>query len=341
MGPSRSTASHASVAYLRIPDFAQHGVAEEAQLKERLEHVIATALPVLNAQEWIVIDASEGLAVVILANPRGALKFAWRALAETDITPAIGIAHGPVRVAQGQPPVLYGDALLAAEGTARATARGEVLITRDYRDALTRSRPMMRRLLPRAGTAIDDQGRAFEIYRADHPVAMKRQKSFFTMALLIAAGIVTAAIAIRANRAPPPPPVVVAPPPPPVVQALPEPVPGAVVFEIKPSGEVYVDGTLKGKTPPLKKIQVPPGTHQVEVRSGRFKPLVVELAVGPGEEFAVEHNFVARTPPKAPVKTPAKIVPPKPAAKPTPGAPPKAPAEDKSLWDRFVDWFKG
>jgi hypothetical protein len=339
MHPARSTASHASVAYLRIPDFAQHGVAEEAQLKEQLERVIAAALPAMNAQEWIVIDASEGLAVVILANPRGALKFAWRALGDPEIRPAIGIAHGPVRVAQGTPPVLYGDALLAAEGTARATARGEVLITRDYRDALTRSRPMMRRLLPRAGTAIDDQGRAFEIFRADHAVCMKRQKAFLTMAALIAAGIVTAAIAIRANRSPPPPPPVVVVPPPPVVQPPPEPAPGAVVFEIRPSGEVYVDGALKGKTPPLKKIQVPPGSHQIEVRSGKFKPLVVELAVGPGEEFAVEHNFVARTPPKAPVKTPAKAPPAKP--KPAPAAPPKAPAEEKSFWDRFVDWFKG
>ena len=338
MVPSRSTASHATVAYLRIPDFAQHGVAEEAQLKERLERLIATALPALNAQEWIVIDASEGLAVVILANPRGALKFAWRALGEAEITPAIGIAHGPVRVAQGQPPVLYGDALLAAEGTARATARGEVLVTRDYRDALTRSRPMMRRLLPRAGTAIDDQGRAFEIYRADHPVALKRQKSFFTMALLIAAGIVTAAIAIRASRAPPPPPVVVAPPPPPVVQAPPEPVPGAVVFEIKPSGEVYVDGTLKGKTPPLKKIQVPPGDHTIEVRSGTFKPMVTELTVGQGEEFEVTHNFVVKAPPKAPVKTKAAPPKPRPQAKP---AQPREPPPEKGFWDRFKEWLKG
>jgi len=82
MPAPRSTASHASVAFLRIPDFAQHAVAEQAQLKERLEKAVTAALPVLRADEWIVLDTSEGLAVVILANPRGALRFAWRAGAD-------------------------------------------------------------------------------------------------------------------------------------------------------------------------------------------------------------------------------------------------------------------
>src|SRR5258708_33621772 len=99
MSPARSSASHASVAYLRIPDFAQHGVAEEAHLKERLEKGVAAALAVLRLHEWIVLDASEGLAVVVLANPRGALRFAWRIGADPELAPAIGLPHGPVRAA--------------------------------------------------------------------------------------------------------------------------------------------------------------------------------------------------------------------------------------------------
>ena len=329
MAHARSTASHASVAYLRIPDFAQHGVAEEAQLKEKLEKVVAAALPALRAHEWIVLDASEGLAVVILANPRGALRFAWRASADSELGPAIGLAHGPIRVAQGQPPVLYGDALLAAEGTARTTSRGEVMATRDFRDALTRARPEMRRLLARSGTAIDDQGRAFEIFRADRVTFAKRRRAFFSVAALVAVGLIAGGVVYRATRPPPPP-----PPAPPAPPPAPEPLPGAVTFEVKPEGEVFIDGLSKGKSPPLKKIQLPAGNHTVEVRNAKFKPLVVELAVGPGEELAVEHNFVAPTPPKVV----PKAVPKKAPVKPTPQTPPK---EDKGVWQRFVDWFKG
>jgi hypothetical protein len=63
--------------------------------------------------------------------------------------------------------------------------------------------------------------------------------------------------------------------------------------------------------------------------------MVSELAVGPGEEFAVTHDFVVKQPPKAPVKTPAK---PRPQMQPK--QQPKAPQE-KGVWDRFTDWIKG
>jgi hypothetical protein len=59
--------------------------------------------------------------------------------------------------------------------------------------------------------------------------------------------------------------------------------------------------------------------------------MTVDLAIGPGEEFAVQHTFV--TPPPA---RPAA----KPAPKPSAKAPAKAPAKEKSLWERFVDLFK-
>lgn len=326
MSPPRSTASHASVAFLRIPDFAQLPVADQAGLKEQLEKVVAAALPVLRANEWMVLEGTEGLAVVVLANPRGALRFAWRASADRDVAPAIGLAHGPVRVAQGHPPMLYGDALLAAEGAARSTSAGGVSASRDFRDALARSHPGMRRLLARVGSAVDDQGRAYEIFRADRGTCVRRRRIFLAAASLIAIGIVSAGLAIRANRPPPPPPP--APPP------APEPLPGAVTFEIKPEGEVFIDGAFKGKSPPLKKIQLPSGDHTIEVRNGNFKPLTVELTVGPGEELAVQHAFVAPTAPKAPVVKAA----PKAPVKPKPKA---APPEEKSAWQRFVDWFKG
>jgi hypothetical protein len=308
-------------------------VAEEADLKERLEKVVAGALPVLRADEYIVLDAPEGLAVVVLANPRGALQFAWRAGLDRDVEPAIGLAHGPVRVAQGQPPVIYGDALIAAEGAAKATNPGRISASRDFRDALSRVHPGMRRLLPRSGSAVDDQGRAHEIFRADERTATKRRRFFFATVLVLAIAIVGAGYVVKVTRPPPPPPPVVTPTP------AAEPIPGAVTFDIKPEGEIWVDGALKGKSPPLKKIQVAPGNHTIEVRNGAFKSMTAELTVGQGEEFAVEHNFIARAPPKAPVKSATKTLPPRPrpqAQARRAGAP-----EEKGFWDRFVDWFKG
>jgi hypothetical protein len=80
----------------------------------------------------------------------------------------------------------------------------------------------------------------------------------------------------------------------------------------------------------LKRVQLAAGRHTIEIRNGELKPLVTELAIGPKEELAVQHTFVIPTPPKAP--------PPKPAAKPK--APRPAPQQEKSIWQRFLDWFR-
>jgi hypothetical protein len=216
--------------------------------------------------------------------------------------------------------VVYGDALITAEAVARATESGGVSASRDFRDAITRSHPGMRRLLARIGSAIDAHERAHEMFRADQSWVAARRRSFYAIAGFTAALVLAVGVGIRANRPPPPPP-----------PAPPEPSPGAVTFEIKPQGEIYIDGALKGVSPPLKRIQLPAGKHVIEVRSGTLKPLVVELSIGPGEEFAVQHVFGA---------------PPVPVAKrtPNPAAKPRAQQQQKqqkSFWDRITDWFNG
>lgn len=67
--------------------------------------------------------------------------------------------------------------------------------------------------------------------------------------------------------------------------------PAVVQLDIKPSGEVFVDGEPKGTAPPLVKLWIAPGAHTIEVRHGRFKPLKLDVQLRPGEELAIAHNF--------------------------------------------------
>jgi hypothetical protein len=60
--------------------------------------------------------------------------------------------------------------------------------------------------------------------------------------------------------------------------------------------------------------------------------VVVELVIGSGEEFAVQHAFGVPAPP-AVKRTP------NPAAKPRPQKQQQKP--EKSFWDRISDWFNG
>jgi hypothetical protein len=298
MSPTRSTAAHASVAYFRIHGFSQQAVAEQARLKTRLEETLGAALPRLNANERIVLEAPEGIAVIVLANPPGALRLAWRVGADPALPLAVGLAHGAVRVAQGAQSAIYGDALATAEAMSRAATAGGACASRDFREALARSAPSLARQLAHAGSALDAQDRAIEMFRADRESCARRRRRFFAVAGGVAAGIVALGIAVRLAAPPPRPGTVAsssptvpatapAPPPAPIVPDR----PATVTFDIRPAGEIYVNGALKGKSPPLKKIQLPAGTHQIEIRSGKHKPLATELVVAEGEELAVQHSF--------------------------------------------------
>jgi hypothetical protein len=86
--------------------------------------------------------------------------------------------------------------------------------------------------------------------------------------------------------------------------------PAVVVLNIRPSGEVFVDGERKGVSPPLVQLSLPPGPHAIEVRSGRSQPLRLQLHLQPGEQMQVSHVFPA---PPAPRRPPA----PRPKPKPT------------------------
>jgi len=328
MPASRSTASHASVVFLRIEDFAEQLIAEQARLKGWLEEKVAAALQLLAPNERIVLDAPAGLAVVVLADPQGALRFAWRLAAEREIEFSVGLAHGPVRIAPGTIQVMYGDALIAAEAVARATGPGGVSASREFRDALARSQPGMRRLMAPSGSAIDAHDRAREMFSADERVVESRRRIFLGVAAVVATFILAGGVTIRLNRKPPPPPPKPVPPP--------EPALGAVTFDVKPEGEVYVDGVLKGTSPPLTRIQLPAGKHVVEIRRGDLKPMTVDLAIGPGEELAVSHTFVVPPPPKP---SPPKSQPAKPRPQPRPHQKQQQ-QEEKSWWQRFLDSFK-
>jgi len=65
----------------------------------------------------------------------------------------------------------------------------------------------------------------------------------------------------------------------------------AVSLAISPWGEIYVDGKKQGVSPPLREIEVKPGTHKVEVRNTTFPPHVETVDVQPGSRIKIRHKF--------------------------------------------------
>ncbi|HKA39735.1 MAG TPA: hypothetical protein VKD25_08200 [Burkholderiales bacterium] len=323
----------ASVVVMRIAEFLRKPVAEQVRLKERLDGLVTFAIRPLPAGARVVLDAPEGIAIVVLGGPAAALDLAKRAqFVAEGLRLSIGVNHGPVMSALDalRGPGLVGDGLNTAVTLANAAKPGRFVASRSFREALMTSDPRRAEELGEAGTYTDAQLRAHELFALDWRPGFVRHLRLLVLGILTVAAIVAMGFAARFTRQ------ALEPPPPP-----PPPKPALIHLEIKPRGDVYIDGVLRGASPPLMEIEVDPGPHVIEVRNKPSPPLRLELTVGSGDEMTIRHSFVAPAPavkPTPPKKKPEAKKPepkaaPAPKPKPKPAEKPKEKPKEKTFGD--------
>jgi hypothetical protein len=322
----------ASVVVMRIAEFIRKPVAEQARLKERLDALVTFAIRPLPAGARVVLDAPEGIAIVVLGGPGVALELAKRAqFVAEGLRLSIGVNHGPVMSALDslRGPGLVGDGLTAAVTLSNAARPGRFVASRAFREALKASDPRRVQELGAAGTYTDPQLRAHELFALDWRPGFVRRLRLLALGVLTIAAIVAMGFAARFTRQ------ALEPPPPP-----PPPKPALIHLEIKPRGDVYIDGVLRGASPPLTEIEVDPGPHVIEVRNNPSPPLRLELTVGSGDEMTIRHAFViakpsAKSPPakSAPPKKKPETKKPEAKAQPKPKPKPAEKPKDKTFGD--------
>ena len=64
-----------------------------------------------------------------------------------------------------------------------------------------------------------------------------------------------------------------------------------MTFKVSPGGQVFVNGKLQGSIPALKRLELYPGRHTVEVRYGKFPPYKRVVDLQPGQQLVVQHEF--------------------------------------------------
>ena len=67
--------------------------------------------------------------------------------------------------------------------------------------------------------------------------------------------------------------------------------PGRIELAVAPWGEVVVDGRSRGLSPPLRVLELPAGTHTVEIRNSTFPAHVAKVEVKSGEAVKIQHRF--------------------------------------------------
>ena len=66
---------------------------------------------------------------------------------------------------------------------------------------------------------------------------------------------------------------------------------GRLELAVAPWGEVVVDGKKRGISPPLRVLDLPAGTHTVEIRNSTFPAHVSRVEVKAGEAVKIQHRF--------------------------------------------------
>lgn len=271
------TPSHVSVIVLKLQEFTRRPVADQTRLKAQIEALVALAIQLLPAADRIVLDAPDGVAVVVLGTPKDALDLAERAqAAAADLPVCIGVNHGPVKPAADtlRGFGLVGDGLAASMTLANVATPGRILASRPFHEALQAYAPGRAVDLSSAGAFTDLSVRTYELFTLDRQAAPARRRRLIALGTLSVIGILGLGFAARGLR-----------------HAIMSP--AILEFNITPRGDVFIDGVLKGKTPPLQRLEIRPGRHSIEVRNSPYPPLTLEVNVASAEEMRITHSFTA------------------------------------------------
>ena len=198
---STSASVYASVVLLKVHEFARRPVTEQARLRGQLEAVVAVTAAELAPSSRIVLDASDGAAIVVLGDAPGALRLAERALSATaaGLPLSAGINHGAVRLAgdgKGDEG-LVGDGIAVAANVAEFAAPSCLLISRSFRDALADAAPGLEGSMLTAGTFTDPGLREHELFAPDHFAARRRHRRYVALAAAAAIGLLGAGVGAR------------------------------------------------------------------------------------------------------------------------------------------------
>lgn len=66
---------------------------------------------------------------------------------------------------------------------------------------------------------------------------------------------------------------------------------GTVKLSVQPWGEIFVDGSKRGVSPPLKSLNLAPGKHRIEIRNSLFAPYKQTVEVKSNAEITVHYVF--------------------------------------------------
>ena len=202
MAASPRFSLYASVVFLKIQDFARRSATEQARLRAQLQAVVAVTAAEIAPAGRVMLDAADGAAIVVLDDPRGALRLAERALTAVAVGLPLsaGLNHGVLQLSgrkggEG----MTGDGIAVAAAVAAFAEPPRLLASRSFRDALAEAAPGLEAALGPAGTFTDPGLRTHELFGPDHRGVARRGRRYTALAVVLAAALVAGGVAVRSS----------------------------------------------------------------------------------------------------------------------------------------------
>lgn len=193
----------ASVVFLKIHEFARRPASEQARLRAQLETVVAITTAELPPGSRIVLDASDGVALVVLDDPRGALRLAERALTATTagLPLSAGINHGAVRLlGNGNGEAMVGDGIAVAASVAEFAPISHLRISLSFRNALADADPGIEASLVPKGASTDASLRSHELFGRDKGAQRRRKQRYAALSIVASIALVAAGLGLRISE---------------------------------------------------------------------------------------------------------------------------------------------
>ena len=201
---------YASVAFLKIQDFARRPATEQARLRAQLQAVVAVTAAEIPPAARVMLDSADGAAIVVLDDPRAALRLAQRALSAVAVGLPLsaGLNHGALQLAGRKGAEgMTGDGIAVAAAVAAFAPPARVLASRAFRDAMAEQAPGSEASLVPGGTFTDPGLRTHEVFNPSERAAARRSRRYGAIAMLLAVALLAGGITYR-SAAPTQPPLV-------------------------------------------------------------------------------------------------------------------------------------
>ncbi|MFZ1908074.1 MAG: hypothetical protein WAU52_03225, partial [Burkholderiales bacterium] len=156
-----------SVVFLDIAEYSKKPVAEQLQLKQSFNGILAHALDQVPVRDRIILDTGDGAAIAFLGDPEDALFSAMSIRDSAGALPArLGVNLGPVRLLKdlnGQMNII-GDGINVAQRVMGFARPGQLLVSRSFYEVVSRLSRDYEKLFFHEGSRTDKHVRAHEVY---------------------------------------------------------------------------------------------------------------------------------------------------------------------------------